>query len=568
MKNLIPKIYDKLIFLFIIIFLLTATAFAEKKTTKIGVLAKRGPEHCLEKWSLTGEYLNNKIPGKRFVIVPLGFDRIFSAVEKGEVDFVLANPSIYVELENRFKVNRIATLKNNVNNGEYTKFGSVIFVKKINNEILRLKDLKKKAVLAVSEKSFGGFIMAWRELKEAGIDPFKDFASLGFAGTHDAVVYAVRDGKADAGIVRTDVLERMAHEGKIILENFKGVHEHGGDRVHLPFFHSTRSYPEWTIAKLQHTSDRLAEKVTTKLFEMPSDSPAALAARIGGWTIPLNYQAVHEALKFLKIGPYKNLGNIKALDVVKKYWVLISVDMVILILLAWFLINRIRLNKQFKKTQKELQNQIQERKSAQESVLHLNLILRAIRNVNRLIVEKKNTLDLIQSICHILVENKGFLNAWIVLVDKDKKFTMAGTGLGDSFAILKERVKRQGLAHCGRKVLDQPELQIVEDPLTQCVECPISDKYENRSAMRIRLEHGNKVYGLLTVSVPKALVNDREEQELFKELAADIGFGLHNLEIDRERKQALKELKKSEEFNESIIKSSSHLTLSINTLLS
>jgi len=65
-------------------------------------------------WSPTAEYLSNKIPEKTFEIVPVDYDHIYSVVEKSEVDFILSNPSFYVELENRYGVNRIATLKNKV----------------------------------------------------------------------------------------------------------------------------------------------------------------------------------------------------------------------------------------------------------------------------------------------------------------------------------------------------------------------------------------------------------------------------------------------------------------------
>jgi ABC-type phosphate/phosphonate transport system substrate-binding protein len=140
--------------------------------------------------------------------------------------------------------------------------------------------------------------MAWREFIEVGIDPYKDFSKLSFAGTHDEVVYAILNKQADAGTVRTDTLERMQLEGKIDLDNFFIIHEHGGGKVHLPFLHSTREYPEWPMAKVIHTSDELAEIVAHRLIELQPDSKAAIAASCSGWTIPKNYQSVHECLKF------------------------------------------------------------------------------------------------------------------------------------------------------------------------------------------------------------------------------------------------------------------------------
>ncbi|RZB36344.1 MAG: hypothetical protein SRB2_02169 [Desulfobacteraceae bacterium Eth-SRB2] len=324
-------------------------SLADDSFVKIGVLAKRGSGHCLLKWMPTAEYLSNSIPNRNFVIAPLGFDKINSAVEKGKVDFILANPSIYVELEYLYGASRIATLKNRRLGGTYTKFGGVIFYRANRDDIRNLIDLKGKTFMGVSETSLGGWQVAWRELKEHGIDPWRDFKALKFGGTHDTVVYAVRDGNIDAGTVRTDTLERMQAEGEISIQNFHVFHEHGGGKVHLPFLHSTREYPEWPIAKVKHTSDELAEHVTISLLNMPGNSPAVKAASCDGWTIPLNYQPVHECLKELKIGPYKDLGKITMADVFRQYWRWFLAVSGLFLILSGCLLVILKLNRNIKK---------------------------------------------------------------------------------------------------------------------------------------------------------------------------------------------------------------------------
>ena len=300
------------------------------KSVRIGVLAKRGPERCLAKWGPTAEYLTSEIPSCVFTIVPLDYGEVHRVVEQDEVDFVLANPSFYVELEIRYGVNRLATLKNLRPGGVHTVYGGVIFRRADRNDIKRLADLKGKTFMAVNEGSLGGWRMAWRELKEAGIEPYGDLADLQFGGTHDTVVYAVRDRQVDAGTVRTDTLERMNLEGKIRLEEFHVIHEHGGGDVHLPLLHSTRPYPEWPLAKVKHTPDELAQLVAVALLSMPADSPAAVAARCAGWTVPLNYQPVHECLKELRVGPYRDYGKITLGDVLTQYWAWIASVVVLL----------------------------------------------------------------------------------------------------------------------------------------------------------------------------------------------------------------------------------------------
>ncbi len=321
---------------FSLFFLLTSEVFCGEKTlVKIGVLAKRGTERCLQKWAPTAEYLTAKISGTNFIIVPLDFEKIYGVVENGEIDFILANSSIYVEFESRHGVNRIATLKNLHLEGAFTTvFGGVVFCRSDRDDIKYMADIKKKSFMAVKETSFGGWRMAWREFKEKGIDPFRDFKSIKFGGTHDAVVYAIKNGEADAGNVRTDTLERMAMEGKIDIKAFRVINKRNEQNVKFPFAHSTRLYPEWPFAKLNHTPDKLAEKVSMALIAMPKNSTAAMAARCSGWTIPLSYQPVHECLKKLHLCPYKSLGEITFADVLRKYRLSISVIAFLLIVMT------------------------------------------------------------------------------------------------------------------------------------------------------------------------------------------------------------------------------------------
>ncbi|MBR9987957.1 MAG: response regulator [Desulfosarcina sp.] len=294
-------------------------SWSEEVPLKIGVLAIRGPQQCLDSWSPTAEYLTRQVAGRRFVIVPLAHDQIDPRVQAGEVDFILANSAFYVGLEYRHQTSRIATLKEQRANGVFTRYGGVIFCRRDRKEIRSLSDLNGKSFMAVAESSLGGWLMAWREFKEKGIDPYRDFKTLRFDETHDRVVYAVRDRVVDAGTVRTGTLENLSAEGKIDLDDFyvfPRLHEADDP---TPYLCTTREYPSWPMAKVRHTPDALAEKVAVALLQMQPDSPAAAAAGCAGWTIPLNYQPVHDCLKALKVGPYEDLGKITLTDVLRSY---------------------------------------------------------------------------------------------------------------------------------------------------------------------------------------------------------------------------------------------------------
>ena len=347
---------------------------------KIGVLAKRGVEKCREKWAPTADYLTEQIPGHSFVIVPLGYDELCPAVERGEVDFVLPNPGLYVTLERFYGVSRLATLNNRPLREACTVYGGVIFRRADRGDIEHLADLKGKTFMAVDERSFGGWQAAWRELKEHGIDPYRDFADLSFGRTHDAVVQAVRDGKVDAGTVRTETLEQMAEEGTIRLDDFRAfTHDHiDREACYFPFLHSTETYPEWPLAKVKHTSDELAETVALALLNMPADGPAANAAHCAGWVVPHNYQPVHECLKDLRIGPYKDFGKITLGGVLKRYWPWLASTVVLLTGMAVTLVCVLRLNRTLSQSRLDLARELAERKRAEQALQEESSRLRSL----------------------------------------------------------------------------------------------------------------------------------------------------------------------------------------------
>ncbi len=271
-------------------------------TFKIGVLAKNGPVKALKMWKATGDYLTSKLDGT-FEIVPLGFDAVNPAIQKGTVDFFLVNSSMFITAKVKYGASEIATMINSRQGKPLKSFGGVILTSEENEDINSVSDLKGKTFMAVKKSSFGGWQMADMELLNQNLDPFKDFASLEFGGKHDNVVLAIQNGAVDAGTVRTDTLERMVATGMIDLEEFKIIapKKHGD----FPFVVSTALYPEWPLAKTKATSDQIAGKVVAALKQLKPADAAAKAAKIMGWTDALDYQGVEDLQKKLKVGAYK-----------------------------------------------------------------------------------------------------------------------------------------------------------------------------------------------------------------------------------------------------------------------
>jgi two-component system sensor histidine kinase TtrS len=355
--------------------LLPGTLMADsREISTVGVLAHRGPEMAIRMWTPTVDYLSSQISDYNFRLVPLDLDEMHAAEERGDLDFILTNPGHYVELEAHHGVSRIATLMNARHGGPSTVFGAVIFTGAHNRDIASLADLKGKSFAAVDEAAFGGFQMAWRELKEAGVDPFTDLSELRFMGfPQDEIVYAVRDGRVDAGTVRTDILERMADRGDINLADFKVLNPQLSDG--FPLLHSTQLYPEWAFAKTDAAPVGLAREVSIALLQMPRDDPATRAGKYIGWTVPLDYNKVHELFQVLGIGLYQVTGEIRFMDVLRRYWywlVLLSGIILFSVVLNIYIKREVvRRTAQLSETNRTLQDQILERRRAEKEVREL-----------------------------------------------------------------------------------------------------------------------------------------------------------------------------------------------------
>lgn len=83
-----------------------------------------------------------------------------------------------------------------------------------------------------------------------------------------------------------------------------------------------------------------------------------------------------------------------------------------------------------------------ERERAENKIRHLSLVLRAIRNVNQLILRVKDRDRLLQRACENLIETRGYYNAWVVILDETGGFvTAAQAGLDKDFLSIVERFK-------------------------------------------------------------------------------------------------------------------------------
>lgn len=307
-----------------LLWLALSLSSASAEPVKIGVLSFRPKQQTLAQWQPLADALKQSIPGHDFVIEALTFPELNAAVASKKLDFVFTNPGHYVLLSHRNGLSSpLATLSTDEQGRALSVFGGVIFSRVDATGIVSLTDLRGKLLAATGVESLGGYQMQAYELKRAGIKLPHD-AKLIFTGMpHDNVVNTVLSGRADAGFVRTGVLEAMAREGKLDMAKVKIL-----NRQNLPEFPmqlSTRLYPEWPFVALPHTDDNLARHVAAVLFLLEENRAVTTALQIHGFTIPVDYTPVADLLRDLRMPPFDKTPEFTLLDVWNHYrWILIA----------------------------------------------------------------------------------------------------------------------------------------------------------------------------------------------------------------------------------------------------
>ncbi len=175
-------------------------------------------------------------------------------------------------------------------------------------------------------------------------------------------------------------------------------------------------------------------------------------------------------------------------------------------------------------------------------ILHLNGVLRAIRNVNQLIVREHDVGALIQHACELLVEARGVVCTWIALVDERGQPTRwAGTGTSDEMAALITMWRKSGPPLCVEQAISGDGLAIVEDAMA-CTACPMSAHCGPSAGVAVPLSHAGRIHGVLVAGAPSAFTGDPEELDLFREIAADLGYALSTIRLEEDRREGERRL--------------------------
>lgn len=175
---------------------------------------------------------------------------------------------------------------------------------------------------------------------------------------------------------------------------------------------------------------------------------------------------------------------------------------------------------------------ITERKNAEEKITHLNRVLKAVRNVNELIVRETDINRLIKGACGLLVETRGYLDAWVILTDRYGSF-LDSAGSGDREDV-EDIIGKTRSGNPPKILVDA--LRTNEIISFSKLMNPGNAAGDEGELLCRRLDYGSNIFGVIIISIPAGLSEDKDELGLFNELASDISFAIHDILLQKERK--------------------------------
>lgn len=336
-----------------------AAAAETPPEVRIGILAFRGAAQARDDWSPTIGQLSAALKRYRVVIVTGTAAELTQKLAARRLDFVITNPGHAFELQNDLGAVQVAASQNIDGTPPAASTGAAIFVDSNRTDLDHLSDLQGQRLAAAARDTFS-FRLAWHELVNDGIDPFADMHPdfVGFPA--EAVIAAVRSGRADAGVVRSCLLEQLVDEGtlppgtvKILDGRSTGVSDCRS---------STRLYPSWPILKGADVPDSLAREVSEALLSLQPGSGNV------AWSTPVSLRPVQEVYRALRIGPYEELRGrgLGGLLWEYRYWVAL-----LALAFLWTIAHVLRVEYLIRRRTGELQRLHEERRAREEKMEHV-----------------------------------------------------------------------------------------------------------------------------------------------------------------------------------------------------
>lgn len=177
-------------------------------------------------------------------------------------------------------------------------------------------------------------------------------------------------------------------------------------------------------------------------------------------------------------------------------------------------------------------------KEREEKLRHVNQVLRAIRNVNQLIVKETRVSDLLQGVCNNLAEGLGYQAALIAVLNHDTHEYICKYAGYNSTLLSEPLFSKHDLPDCAKQILPLKQLHLIENAMEECGGCPFKTMSPDHSRYVVQFKLKSGASGLMAVVIPLNYAADPDEQDLFRELVDDVVHALDKLALEEAHRQA------------------------------
>ncbi|MBC8500887.1 MAG: phosphonate ABC transporter substrate-binding protein [Nanoarchaeota archaeon] len=214
------KIILGLLLMFIVVLAGCQSEVEETKTygeeefsvLKMGLIPADDSQEMIRAYEPVKEYLSAALGIPVEILVTSDYTAAIEAMRSEHIDMAWFGPFSYVIASN---VAGAEAIVNGVKESTGSATYKSVIVTNVDSGIETLEDLKGKTFAFVDPASTSGNLIPRKILIENGIDPDNDFSTSYYAGTHNAVMYAIANGKVDAGATGDNVYQRMIDAGEI-----------------------------------------------------------------------------------------------------------------------------------------------------------------------------------------------------------------------------------------------------------------------------------------------------------------------------------------------------------------
>ncbi|MBS3105407.1 phosphonate ABC transporter substrate-binding protein [Candidatus Woesearchaeota archaeon] len=188
------------------------TKTEEIKILRMGLIPADDAEEMLRDYEPVRSYLSEKLGIPVEIKVTSDYTAAIEAMRYKHIDMAWFGPFSYVIAAN---IAGGEAIVNGVRRSDGKSDYHSIIVTRADSEINKIADLKGRSFAFVDPASTSGNLIPRKMLIENGINPDKDFSTVFYAGTHNAVELAVANKKVDAGADSDNSFDRMVAAGQI-----------------------------------------------------------------------------------------------------------------------------------------------------------------------------------------------------------------------------------------------------------------------------------------------------------------------------------------------------------------